>query len=411
MSLLGTVLKERYYILESIGKGGSGSVYLARDMQLGVLWAVKEISISEKQEAKMMLKLSHPSLPKILDYVENEKRCYLVMEYIHGKTLGQLLREERRFSTSELLRYAREIADILAYLHNRKPPIYYGDLKPDNLMLDENNRLYLIDLGSAVNGYGSNYKNCRGTPGFAAPEQYNGKLNAQSDVYAFGKTLSALIDKNKILSLARNISVGYLIFRCCRKNPCMRYRNMEVIQKKLQKIQRTQGHSRMKNMLLLSGCAIFFSIAVIYLIFGQQQIEAGFYEKMTTVTDLYYQKGFQEGDEKEQKKICEKAEKMLQKLQEEYKGKEESRKILLLLAGNSEYQGKIENAALYYEQLLLYDETCKEGYGEYGMFLLRTDQREKAEKLWKKYNRNIQILDESEGRDLAFWEKEMRAHE
>ena len=171
MNLSGTVLKGRYCILESVGKGGGGKVYLARDLELGVLWAVKEIPVSGKSEARMLLKLSHPSLPKMIDYIEDDRKCYLVMEYIRGKSLGEYLRDGKRFSVNEIVKYGMEIAEVFSYFHNRKPPVYYGDLKPDNLMLGENGRLYLIDLGGAVNGYKYQHKVCTGTNGFAAPDQ------------------------------------------------------------------------------------------------------------------------------------------------------------------------------------------------------------------------------------------------
>ena len=97
MNLSGTVLKGRYCILEPVGKGGGGKVYLARDLELGVLWAVKEIPASGKSEARMLLKLSHPSLPKMIDYIEDNRKCYLVMEYVKGKSLGECLRGGKHF--------------------------------------------------------------------------------------------------------------------------------------------------------------------------------------------------------------------------------------------------------------------------------------------------------------------------
>lgn len=172
MNLSGTVLKGRYCILDPVGKGGGGKVYLARDLELGVLWAVKEIPVSDKSEARMLLKLSHPSLPKMIDYIEDNRKCYLVMEYVRGKSLGEYLRGGKHFSINEIVKYGMEISDVFSYFHGRKPPVYYGDLKPDNLMLGENGRLYLIDLGGAVNGYKYHHKVCTGTASFAAPEQY-----------------------------------------------------------------------------------------------------------------------------------------------------------------------------------------------------------------------------------------------
>ena len=120
MNLSGTVLKGRYCILEPVGKGGGGKVYLARDLELGVLWAVKEIQASGKSEARMLLKLSHPSLPKMIDYIEDDQKCYLVMEYVRGKSLGEYLRDGKCFSANEIVKYGMEIVDVFSYFHNQE---------------------------------------------------------------------------------------------------------------------------------------------------------------------------------------------------------------------------------------------------------------------------------------------------
>ncbi len=410
MNLSGTVLKGRYCILEPVGKGGGGKVYLARDLELGVLWAVKEVSFSGKSEAQMLLKLSHPSVPKMVDYIENGRSCYLVMEYIRGKSLGEYLREGKCFSVNEIIRFGMEIAEVFVYLHGHRPPVYYGDLKPDNLMLGENGRLYLIDLGGAVNGYRYEQRMCMGTAGFAAPEQYEGKINAATDIYTFGKTLAVLCKKADFPLFIRNVSLFWLVFRCCMKKPEMRYQNMQIVQKKLCRIQKRQGQSKIKNMLVLSGSSIVFSAIAIFLLFSS--LVSGFktfnfQEELTAVTDLYYQEEFQNGSETDQEKICEQADIRLRELQKECGKKEERRKILQLLAVNSEYQENYENAGFYYEQMLLYEETYREGYGEYGMFLIRVGEQEASRTLWREYKLKESVLDDTVSRNLELWEKEM----
>ena len=98
--------------------------------------------------------LEYPAIPKIIDYMETGEYCYLIMEYIKGQSLGELLRSGKRFSLREILALGKEIARVLEYLHSRKPPVCYGDLKPDNLMFSETGHLYLIDLGSAMFDHG-----------------------------------------------------------------------------------------------------------------------------------------------------------------------------------------------------------------------------------------------------------------
>ena len=132
-----------------------------------------------------------------------------------------------------------------------------------------------------------------------------------------------------------------------------------------------------------------------------------FQEELTAVTDLYYQEEFQNGSETDQGKICEQADIRLRELQKECGKKEERRKILQLLAVNSEYQENYENAGFYYEQMLLYEETYRAGYGEYGMFLIRVGEQEASRTLWREYKLKESVLDDTVSRNLELWEKEM----
>lgn len=150
-------------------------------MDLGTFWTIKQLPISKKTEAKLLKHLNHPSLPRMTDYTEQDDSCYLVMEYIKGKSLESHLKESYQFSFDQILTITHTILQIFQYLHSQKPPIYYGDLKPDNLILDENGKIYLIDFGSALCSYKTARKTIKGTKGYAAPEQYEGILTAPSD--------------------------------------------------------------------------------------------------------------------------------------------------------------------------------------------------------------------------------------
>ena len=199
--LIGTVLKDRYCVMERIGQGGGGSLYLARDMELGVFRAVKETSIIRKQEAKLMRFLEHPAIPK--------------MEYIRGQSLAEILKNKGDFSIEETLRLGNEIAKVLEYLHSRKPAVCYGDLKPDNLMLSENGHLYLVDLGSAMLNYERKGRICEGTKGYAAPEQYQGRVSPASDIFALGKTLQILSGRRDLMFFLYP-EFFWFLFRCTR---------------------------------------------------------------------------------------------------------------------------------------------------------------------------------------------------
>mgnify|MGYP003282725636 CR=1 FL=1 len=401
------ILKGRYCILERLGKGGEGTVYLARDMELGILWAVKEIPLARKKEAQMLLEMEHSSLPRMIDYVEEEDNCYLVMEYIKGSSLGELLRRGRHFSVTEVLGYAQETAEILIYLHSRKPPVYYGDLKPDNLILDKTGKIYLVDFGCAVRAYARRSEICAGTKGYAPPELYDGRIEASSDVYALGKTMKILLGKNGERKLLfQNIYLFLLIEKCCMKKTKWRYQNVKILKEKLKKAEKLHRSRKSRVTVLAVLCSLLFMCSA-FRGKERQKNAPDFYTELTQVTSLYYEKEFLQGNTKEKERICKEAEKQFQELLRQYHKKEEQRKLLLLLAANSEYQNSYKETRIYYEQLLLYDKTYAAGYGEYGMFLLRNGKKKASLQLWKEFREN-EKLDASAGRNLELWEKEMK---
>lgn len=403
--MVGRILKSRYCILEKIASGGEGSIYLARDMVLGTFRAVKELPIEKKREAKFLKQLSHQNIPQMMDYVEQENFCYLVMEYIPGKTLQELIKEDRSFSVEEVVVIGTELTDILKYLHNRKPPVFYCDLKPENLMLTEKGELYLVDFGSAVNGYCELQQECLGTKGYAAPEQYEGRVSAASDLYGLGKTLWILLGKSKWKILFQNPALFRILKKCCRKKEKKRYKNAAEIEEKFLHILQKKRKSK-STIMYVFICAV---IAVILgtIVFFPEKVPHSFITELSQATELYYKEGFAEGGREEQKEVCLYVEKRLQRLLRFYKKKDEQRRILLLLGLNSEYAGEKERAELYYKQLLLYEPEYRAGYGAYGMFLWKNKQKDKSKTIWKEYEEKERegILEGKDMRNETIWEE------
>ncbi len=202
---VGTVLNERYKVLEVLGKGGMGCVYLVEDLKLGCPWALKEMIFpfeegkeealkQFKREAQILAKVKHPHLPKVFDYFEEKNRYYLVMEYIDGLNLMEVLEKNGKLHWKKALDYALQICDVLKFLH--KQGIIYRDLKPSNIMVDPKGNVYLIDFGIARFFKGK--KICDtvviGTVGFAPPEQMGkAETDERSDIYSLGATLHYLL--------------------------------------------------------------------------------------------------------------------------------------------------------------------------------------------------------------------------
>ena len=408
ISLTGMILKMRYCVVEEIGSGGEGHLYLARDMELGNYWAVKELPISKKREAKLLRLLEHPYMPRMIDYIEKEDYCYLVMEFIQGKSLEEWIKEGRRFSEEELLSFGIMIAQVLGYLHSRKPPVYYGDLKPGNLMLTENGKLYLVDFGSAVLGFGNEPRICMGTEGFAAPEQYQGKVSERSDLFALGKTIRSLAGRNWGRILWKIPGLWLFVHRCVQPQEEKRLQNAAQAKKMLLKIGKRRGRTR-KNMAVVLGTAAVLLAGGMF--FAVRERKPSFKEALTEVTTLYYdtlsEKNTDENAQvgKSWENLCQRAETELQKIQKEYKEDREQRRILLLLAANAELQKEWKRAAVYYEQLLLYAPEYAEGYGKYGLFLLRRGQRSSSRKLLALYKTSG--ADGTDCQSVKIWETQL----
>ncbi|MBN1318203.1 MAG: PQQ-binding-like beta-propeller repeat protein [Anaerolineales bacterium] len=209
----GTTLQNRYQIVGILGVGGMGSVYQARDLRfpsVTKLCAVKEMMIMAadpqirqitiqnfEREANILATLDHPAIPEIFDFFSEDKRSYLVMEFISGKSLEEIMETTEGFlSEKDVLDWAIQISEVLSYLHNHSPnPIVFRDLKPSNIMLDLHGRIRMVDFGIAKIFQAGERGTMIGTEGYSPPEQYRGEAGTASDVYALGATLHALLSK------------------------------------------------------------------------------------------------------------------------------------------------------------------------------------------------------------------------
>lgn len=266
MTALGDVILGKYCLLEKLGKGGAGQVYLARDKKLGKLWAVKETEELELGEIRMLKELSHAMLPRLVDWGRAGDRQYIVMDYIQGRDLQSLLEEMGPFPRKQVLEWGIKICQVLTYLHTRIPPVVYGDLKPGNLMLDMEGSLFLVDFGAACRH--SLYRQpeqCRGTKAYAAPEQLAGNLGTAADVYALGKTLLALAGG----SPSSGRTLRKISRKCCQRDPDKRYAACEDLEKVLQKAMNGFGWGRAAAPLAFLGLAAATLAVGVYC--GQEQ--------------------------------------------------------------------------------------------------------------------------------------------
>ncbi|HIQ04220.1 MAG TPA: protein kinase, partial [Anaerolineae bacterium] len=200
------ILGGEYRVVEVIKSGGMGTVYKAESG--GRFYAVKEMrdtftNPKERQdainhfmaEALILARLSHPHIPKVhRHFIEND-RYHLIMDFIEGQDLQAILdrRGGKGLPEEQVLSWAMQICAVLEYLHGQTPPVIFRDLKPANVMLRPDGDVSLIDFGIAKLFNPARQGTLIGTPGYAAPEQYQGLAEPRSDIFALGATLHHLL--------------------------------------------------------------------------------------------------------------------------------------------------------------------------------------------------------------------------
>lgn len=267
-------------------------VYLANDMRLNRNWAVKEVKKkgngmkdeivinSLMAEANMVKSLDHPALPRIVDIIDREDTIYIVMDFIEGESLDKILAQKGPPSEAEVINWATQVCDVLDYLHSRNPPIIYRDLKPANLMLKPNGVICIIDFGIAREYKETNTSdtNILGTKGYAPPEQYSGRTDERSDIYALGMTMHHLltgIDPRKgqpyipvrQVNPALSEGIETIIDKCTEPAAENRYGNCRELKNDLENPRRVTGMWRrtLKRKLIAFVLALFLGTVSITL--------------------------------------------------------------------------------------------------------------------------------------------------
>ena len=302
MTELGTVLDGKYEILKKVGQGGMSIVYLAMDNRLNKQWAVKEIKNdgskstatllkSLEREANILKDVDHPVLPRIVDIINENGTIYVVMDFVEGKPLSDVLKAEGAQDQNKVIEWGRALASALDYLHSMNPPIIYRDMKPSNVMLKPDGSVKLIDFGTAKEYIVENNADTTalGTRGYAAPEQFGDSqgrgiynTDARTDIYNLGATLYHLVTgKNPceppyeikpIRQWNPTLSSGFeqIIIKCCQLSPEDRYQSCSELlyaldhyneldnEFKAKAKRKVAVFATMAGLSILSGCCAIF---------------------------------------------------------------------------------------------------------------------------------------------------------
>lgn len=249
---IGSVIDGKYKILNVVGKGGMSVVYLAMNERANKQWAIKEVRKDGMQsfevvkqnlvaETDLLKKLNHPHLPSIIDVIDCDDTFLIVMDYIEGNPLSKALETSGAQNQDDVIEWAKQLCDVLGYLHSRKPPIIYRDMKPSNVMLKPDGNVMLIDFGTAREFKSTSVADttCLGTQGYAAPEQFggHGQTDARTDIYCLGATMYHLVTGHNpatppyemypIRQWNPMLSSGLeeIILKCTQRNPEDRYQS------------------------------------------------------------------------------------------------------------------------------------------------------------------------------------------
>lgn len=264
----GTLLcKGRYVLKRKLGAGGQGSAFLAVSTDDASNVVLKEYILptyvdikTRKQalerfehEAKMLSGLNHPSIVQLLDYFVDDHRAYLVLEYIDGDNLQQVVEKNGPMPDALALNCANALVDILVYLHNQTPPVVHRDFTPDNLVTSSNGTIKLIDFMVAQQTDSSQQQSASSTVvgkhAYMAPEQFRGQNRTQSDIYALGCTLYYLLTGKEPEPITQlhpildnencPLILNEIVSKCTESDYLDRYQSVEEIKTQLARASRS----------------------------------------------------------------------------------------------------------------------------------------------------------------------------
>ena len=241
---IGQMEAGRYELGKRFESGSGSEVFLARDRKENTLVILKYIRDPASEEAQILSELEQEGIVRLIDFWSAKEGLVLAEEFFPGISLKHYVRKRQMLSEKETIRIGMKTGAILQYLHSRKPPIIYRDLKPDNLMIDANGNLRLIDFGAAKKYVSRSDEDavCIGTKGYAAPEQFrknHGQSDTRTDLYGLGATMYFMLtglDPEEeggfpypLEILRQDISAKLcgIVNKCLQKDPELRFQSTD----------------------------------------------------------------------------------------------------------------------------------------------------------------------------------------
>lgn len=323
MLQVGSVVDGKYVILREIGRGGMSVVYLALNERANKTWAIKEVRKNGATdfettrqgliaETNILKKLRHPNIVSIIDVLDYQDSFLIVMDYIEGRSLQDLLNEGGAQPAEKVIEWGKKLCDVMGYLHSRKPPIIYRDMKPANVMLRPDGDVILTDFGTAreFKGRQGDDTTCLGTVGYAAPEQFggHGETDARTDIYCLGVTMYHLIsghgptETNSIIEPLRHwdprfaeTGIEAIIMKCCQPRKEDRYQTDAELMYALEHVHdfdKSVVRARRRKWGAFLGCCIASAACLV----GMVGFRIAENSATTQSYDYYLQKATSMGD-------------------------------------------------------------------------------------------------------------------
>lgn len=284
------VLGGRYRIEELIHHSGMSNVYRVTDSQLGTVWALKEIRKSQAgtnkveyrsllNEVRLMKSLSHPSIPRIVSLEEDGDSLFIIMDYVNGKSIQQILASGVKFTQKDTITLMLSVAQVMLYLHSLPNPIVYRDMKPANIMIVKDGTIRILDFGISEQITEENQINQEsiGSKGYTAPEQrkVGVPLDTRSDIFSFGGTMYSLLtglvfsevnDKPihpRVIDSSISQELSDFVMKCYEPDLEKRYSSFEEVILHLQELGSESNRSRVGSWLkiLMTGGLLVTSLA------------------------------------------------------------------------------------------------------------------------------------------------------
>lgn len=250
------ILNNRYEVIKVIHSSGMANVYMVEDSNLNKQWCLKEIIKSEAgkdeveyrsliREANIMKRLNHSSIPRIVTIEEEGDSIFIIMDYVDGLSVKEWLLKKGSVDQKVAVSWIKQVCGVMIYLHNRKNPIFYRDMKPDNIMIQSDGNIKVVDFGISeiISENNKIIKEALGTRGFAAPEQKKRgePYDLRSDIFGIGRTLyymltglnPSVIGENlaSVREVNPSISVGLenIVNKCMEEDVSQRYQSVEEV--------------------------------------------------------------------------------------------------------------------------------------------------------------------------------------